>query len=170
MFSEKFQNRFLVISFILGIFGALMTTFDDDPIPGVPTVETEDAATYSSEEDEYASGHSPALFSSGHSYHLVFPNKKLDRIKLDRFLPDTIINPSFLIERDRARSEQMEQPMEFRRSLDKAYRELEQRALTTISEVSVGTTTQSPSVSQDNPGVEVKEPTEPAIQKEDDNN
>ncbi len=161
MFSEKFQNRFLVISFILGIFGALMTTFDDDPIPGVPTVETEDAATYSSEEDEYA---------SGHSYHLVFPNKKLDRKKLDRFLPDTIITPSFLIERDRARSEQMEQPMEFRRSLDKAYRELEQRALSTISEVSVGTTTQSPSVSQDNPDVEVKEPTEPAIQKEDDNN
>jgi len=64
----------------------------------------------------------------------------------------------------------MEQPMEFRRSLDKAYRELEQRALSTISEVSVGTTTQSPSVSQDNPDVEVTEPTEPAIQKEDDNN
>ncbi|MBR5171002.1 MAG: hypothetical protein IKW85_10615 [Muribaculaceae bacterium] len=165
MFSEKFQKRILVISIILCIFGVLTTDFDDDPIPGVPTVETEDAATYSSEEGEHASGHSPDFFSSGHSFQSAFPEEKLNRR-----LPNHLGIHSLLRERDSARSEQMKQAEEIRKKFDKEFRELERRALATLSEGSVGKTTQSPSVSQDNPDVEVKEPTEPTVQKEDDNN
>lgn len=161
MFSEKFQKRFLVITFILCIFGILTTDFDDDPIPGVPTVETEDAATNSSEDDDQASGHSPDFFSSGHSFKSAFPEENVDR---------SSFNPlSHLKEREKAMLEEMKRAEEFRRRHAEDFSELEKRALSTLSEGSVGKTTQSPSVSQDNPDVEVKEPTEPTVQKEDDN-
>lgn len=164
MFSRKFQNRFFVISIILCIFGSVKTNFDSDPIPGVPKVETEDTATYGSEEEECASSHSYDPFSRTYSFQSVLPKENINR-----HFPDLLGRSSVLNGIDTAELRQMERSMEIMRRKAEGLRDLGQRLLSTPPELSVGKTIQSPPVSQDGPEIEVMEPDETPLQKEDDN-